>query len=411
LTDVPFTATCQTSYPPAQIAEYDWDFLGTGKPNVQSEKQEHSYTYTKSGTYKVTCKAIARNGNTSQLTKQIVVVSRNVKVKARAPLTAQALVPVEFDGEIQANRTKVDQVAWDYDGDNVFDWTGPSLLKTKHAYEKAGSYHAVLKATSSDKHEWFDTVSITVAPSIPPKAIAGKPVLAQKDQDIELAGKGIITSGTIILYEWDFDGDGTFDWKSDKTGTVHHKFVAYSHPVLRVTGISGLTSQDTTTVVICPTGMVGVKDGPFCIDKYEFPNSKGQVPVVNTTYTDAVESCKKEGKHLCTSQEWERACSGGSNQKYPVSSSQYAEQPCNVLVGKDHESKMAQSGSYEDCVSGYGAFDMNGNVAEWTAPAKNNMAFAAGGSWLFPQENARCGSKMELAASKGYAYVGFRCCK
>jgi PKD repeat protein len=127
LTDVPFTATCQTSYPPAQIAEYDWDFLGTGKPNVQSEKQEHSYTYTKSGTYKVTCKAIARNGNTSQLTKQIVVVSRNVKVKARAPLTAQALVPVEFDGEIQANRTKVDQVAWDYDGDNVFDWTGPSL--------------------------------------------------------------------------------------------------------------------------------------------------------------------------------------------------------------------------------------------------------------------------------------------
>ena len=410
LTDIQFTAACQTSYPPTEIAEYDWDFNGDGLFTVKQEKHLQPHEYKKPGTYRVSCKAIARNGNQSTGTRNIVVVSRNVIVKAHVPQQAQALVPVVFDGEVSARHTKVEQVGWDFDGDGTFDWSSPSSAKAKHAFAKPGTYHPVLRAISSDKHEWRDTASMTVTASVPPRAIAGKNILAKKGDNVDLEGTGVVSSGKIILYEWDFDNDGVYDWKSDKTGSVSHKYLVFSRAVLRVTAESGATATDTVTVVICPEGMIGVRQGPFCIDKYEYPDAKGQVPVANVTFADAEQLCRKENKRLCTADEWERACSGTGRQRYPQPSTQFAGEPCNVLT-RNSPGHVVQSGSFDDCRTPYGVFDMNGNVAEWTAPVKNGSAYAYGGTWLFPPEKAACSSKVELKASNAYPYVGFRCCK
>jgi PKD repeat protein len=410
LTGIQFTAACQTSYPPSEIAEYDWDFNGDGIFKVKQEGHLQTHEYSKPGTYKASCRAIARNGNQSTGTRTVVVVSRSVIVKAKIPQQAQALVPVEFDGEIIARHTKVEQVGWDFDGDGTFDWSSQSSAKVKHSFAKPGMYHPVLRAVSSDKHQWRDTAAITVTASVPPRAIAGKNILAKKGDNVDLEGKGVVSSGKIILYEWDFENDGVYDWKSDKTGSVTHKYLVFSRAVLRVTAESGATATDTLTVVICPEGMIGIKQGPFCIDKYEYPDAKGQVPVANVTFAEAEQQCKKENKRLCSSDEWERACSGTSGQRYPHQSTQYSGEPCNVLT-RNSPGHIVQSGSFDDCKTPYGAFDMNGNVAEWTAPVKNGSAFAYGGTWLFPAEKAACSSKVELKASSAYPYVGFRCCK
>ena len=156
--------------------------------------------------------------------------------------------------------------------------------------------------------------------------------------------------------------------------------------------------------------MIGIRQGPFCIDRYEYPDAKGQVPAANVTYADAEQQCKKENKRLCTSDEWERACSGTSRQRYPQPSTQYSGEPCNVLT-RNSPGHIVQSGSFDDCRTPYGANDMNGNVAEWTAPVKNGSAFVYGGTWLFPAEKATCSSMVELKTSSAYPYVGFRCCK
>jgi PKD repeat protein len=411
LASIVLSAACQTSYPPSEIAEYDWDFNGDGVFEIKEEKALQSHEYKKTGTYKVSCKAIARNGNQSVGTRTIVVVSRSIAVKALVPQQAQALIPVEFDGKISTHHARVEQVSWDFEGDGTFDWSSPSLAQIKHAFAKPGAYHPVLRAMSSDKHAWCDTAAITVTASVPPRAIAGKNILAKKGDNVGLEGKGVVTSGTIILYEWDFDNNGVYDWKSEKTGEVSHTYLTFSRAVLRVTAQSGATATDTVTIVICPEGMIGVKAGPFCIDKFEFPNAKGQVPVAGVTYTDAEQQCKKENKRLCTSDEWERACSGTANKRYPQPSSQYSGEPCNVLKKSDSPNHIVQSGSFDDCKTPYGAFDMNGNVAEWTSPVKNGSAMAYGGTWLFPPDKATCGSKVELKTTSAYPYVGFRCCK
>jgi PKD repeat protein len=411
LTDVEFSAACQTSYPPSQIAEYDWDFDGKGNFSIKQEKHLQPHEYKKPGTYTVACRAVARNGNQSTLTRPIVVVSRSITVKAKVPAQGQALIPIEFGGDITAHHTRVGQVGWDFDGDGTFDWSSPSSPKIKHAFAKPGTYHPVLRAISSDKHEWFDTASIAITPSVPPRAIAGGSVLAKKGDNVSLNGTGVVSAGKIILYEWDFDGDGAYDWKSDKSGAVSHRYLVFSRPVLRVTSQSGATATDTLSVVICPDGMIGIKAaGPFCIDRYEYPNAKGHIPATGVTYADAETQCRKDNKRLCTADEWERACSGSGRQRYPQPSSQYSGEPCNVQT-RNSAGHIVQSGSLDDCRTPYDAYDMNGNVAEWTSPAKNGSAFAYGGSWLFPPEKATCSSKIELKSSGAYPYVGFRCCK
>jgi PKD repeat protein len=410
LTDISFSAACQTSYPPSEIAEYDWDFSGDGSSIVKQEKHLQPHEYKKPGTYKVSCRAIARNGNQSAGTRTIMVVSRSVTVKAKVPAQAQAMIAAEFDGEISPHHTKIASVGWDFDGDGVFDWSAPSSPKTKHAFVKAGTYHPVLRAISVDKHEWLDTASIAVVPNVPPRAVAGQNILARKGDNVDLSGTGVVSSGRIILYEWDFDNDGKYDWKSDKSGEVTHRYLVFSRAVLRVTAESGVTATDTLTVVICPDGMTGIRQGSFCIDKYEFPNGKGQIPTVNVSYTDAEQLCGKENKRLCTGDEWERACSGGGKQRYPQPSSQYSGEPCNTQT-RNSLGHITQSGSFEECKSPSGQYDMNGNVAEWTSPVKNGSAFAYGGSWLFPPDKATCSSKIELKAGGSFPYVGFRCCK
>ncbi len=411
LAEIPFTASCQTSYPPSEIAEYDWDFNGDGVYELKQDKPVQQYEFKKNGVYKISCKAIARNGNTAVLSRTITIISRAVVIKPMVPKQSQALVATQFDAEITARHTKVEQISWDFDGDGKYDFSSPVSAKASFAISKAGIVHPVIKVTTTDKREWFDTVALTVSPTQPPKAIAPKSFLSHKGSEVELAGKGVTTAGKIILYEWDFDGDGKYDWKSDKTGTVRHTFVDYAKPVLRVTGESGATATDSLKVVICPQGMIGIKEGPFCIDKYEFPNAKGQVPVQNLAYAEAEAQCKKENKRLCTADEWETACSGTKKQQYPTATSQYTGQVCNSLATNDSPNHISQSGSFEDCVAASGAMDMNGNVAEWVSPQKKGMAYAYGGSWLLPPDKATCSSRLEMNAGQGFPYVGFRCCK
>jgi len=53
------------------------------------------------------------------------------------------------------------------------------------------------------------------------------------------------TDGTIVLYEWDFDGDGTYDWSGPNPDVVMHTYEEGTHhPVLRVTDNDDATDTD-----------------------------------------------------------------------------------------------------------------------------------------------------------------------
>ena len=55
----------------------------------------------------------------------------------------------------------------------------------------------------------------------------------------------------------------------------------------------------------------------YCIARFEYPNELGRQPLVVITWDHAQELCGKEGKRLCTEEEWTLACEGPERKPFP----------------------------------------------------------------------------------------------
>jgi hypothetical protein len=100
-----------------------------------------------------------------------------------------------------------------------------------------------------------------------PVAEAGPGQTVYVDDTVTLDGSGSFDpDGTIVLYEWDAEGDGIYEWKSSTTGITTHVYdtVGTYQATLRVTDNDGL--QDTDFAVI--TVEVLINQPPNVDDAY-----------------------------------------------------------------------------------------------------------------------------------------------
>ncbi len=151
----------------------------------------------------------------------------------------------------------------------------------------------------------------------------------------------------------------------------------------------------------------------FCIDIYEFPNQKGKKPMTNVTYEEAKAECEKLGKRLCTEEEWEKACKGPNNLRYPYGKD-WNPDACATEDSRGIDRALAPSGSFPECKSGYGVYDMSGNLQEWTSSifmkGLSDMVLK-GGAYTSPDYASRCAFRYSLPPDERAPENGFRCCK
>lgn len=168
----------------------------------------------------------------------------------------------------------------------------------------------------------------------------------------------------------------------------------------------------------------------FCIDRYEYPNIKGQYPWVLVTWPEASDICRKSGKRLCSEDEWTFACEGEDAEPYPYGFVRSAEacvidrpwQDYDEHAFADRASEGAlreldriwqgePSGSHLACRSPFGVYDMTGNVDEWThsTSAEGYRSILKGGYWGPVRNRCRPSTR---AHGEGFAFYqqGFRCC-
>jgi hypothetical protein len=155
----------------------------------------------------------------------------------------------------------------------------------------------------------------------------------------------------------------------------------------------------------CPAGMA--KIDTFCVDRFEASlegtspyhhptgnpravSLRGAVPQAYISQTQAAAACAAAGKRLCTDAEWLRACQGPSTTTYPygntrepgVCNDARSQHPAVELYGTNDSwifshldspclnqeaDGLALTGAHAGCVTAEGAFDMMGNLHEWTA--------------------------------------------
>lgn len=168
----------------------------------------------------------------------------------------------------------------------------------------------------------------------------------------------------------------------------------------------------------------------FCVDRYEYPNRRGEYPLVVTTFSEAERYCKKEGKRLCDEDEWTLACEGEEGRPYPYGYARDAtacpidrariEPPEDTFVprtnghtarGIDTMWLGERSGAFARCTSPYGVADTTGNVDEWTRSTRKwgYKTILKGGHWAWVRGRCRPQTR-----GHGPLYVnvetGFRCC-
>ena len=145
-----------------------------------------------------------------------------------------------------------------------------------------------------------------------------------------------------------------------------------------------------------------------CVDAYEYPNQPDAAPKDMVSQEEAANICKKEGKHLCSIEEWQAACRGKDNFKYSYGNS-YKQNKCNT-----NTKTAKRSGRKTQCRSWYGMYDMNGNLWEWTSSTSKqhpDKYLVAGGAWNTNNESRCTESKFSFYPQNQYPSVGFRCCK
>jgi formylglycine-generating enzyme required for sulfatase activity len=151
-----------------------------------------------------------------------------------------------------------------------------------------------------------------------------------------------------------------------------------------------------------------VKIGNFYMDKYEFPNTIGELPVTNVTWYEAKAMCESIGKRLCTPDEWTRACRGPQGLRFPYGP-EYNGTLCNSESKVDAPQRIGDTPS--TCVSGHGVYDLNGNVWEWVGTSLDEEVSIRGGAWS-SESCAECALKFWIKKPNTKSIrAGFRCCK
>lgn len=166
----------------------------------------------------------------------------------------------------------------------------------------------------------------------------------------------------------------------------------------------------------------------FCIDRYEYPDQPGVLPVVMVSWEEAVAACRAEHKRLCTASEWTFACEGSERLPYPYG---YVRDPtaCNIdrhyllpdLAAFDEPRSVAaeltrvdqrvESGKMPRCVSPFGVHDMTGNVDEWVVNESRDPVVSGLKGGYYGPIRARC-RPMTTDHNQWFRFyqVGFRCC-
>jgi formylglycine-generating enzyme required for sulfatase activity len=156
------------------------------------------------------------------------------------------------------------------------------------------------------------------------------------------------------------------------------------------------------------------------------------VPAGYIDQLQAGAACTEAGKRLCTDNEWLRACQGPGMTTYPygntrepgVCNDARAVHPAVELYGTsaswifseldcpcldELDAGLARTGQHSGCVTAEGAYDMMGNLHEWTADPNGTFR---GGYFVDTVLNGNgCLYVTTAHAASYWDYsTGFRCC-
>ena len=254
-TSVSFNAGA-SSDPDGTIAKYEWDLDGNGSYETDTgATATATSTYATPGERTVALRVTDSSGGTATTTRGVIAQNRPPSASFTAnPNPVSVGVTVTFNASASSDPDgTVAKYEWDLDGNGSYETNTGATATATRSYAAVSKPVVGLRITDNSGGTATATTALTVQNLAPTAsftassnpAVAGTTVTfnaaASKDPD-----------GTIAKYEWDLDGNGSYETNGGTKTTTTRSYASASEPVvaLRVTDNLGTTATITQTIVV-----------------------------------------------------------------------------------------------------------------------------------------------------------------
>lgn len=254
-----------------RVQSLDWDFDADGRYELEGpDNLKPSHTFDKIGVYRVHLRVIDQLNNVENYYREIEVVPSGTPllsavIRGVPGLSGPIPLQIRFDAsESSSTKGKIINYEWDF-GDGSDLQAGKSV---SHVFKDPGTYSVRLTVEEDSGQTATDTVTVDArkVSSVPEAVITTTPVFdpAGKELSGELpfkvdfdASDSLDQDNDIVVYEWDFDGDGTVDQEGKKASFTFDQAGTYS-VTLTVRDTEDQSGTAAITVVVEEPGVKAV---------------------------------------------------------------------------------------------------------------------------------------------------------
>jgi PKD repeat protein len=245
----------------AAITNYQWDLDGNGSFEIaETVGRNQIRTYTAPGDVTVSLRVTDSRGQQDTQTLVIRVGNAPPVVTASAqPSNGQVPLTVGFTATATDNEG-IGLYEWDFDGDGTFDTSSTTSGSATFTYQNVGTYRPAVRVTDRQGASTILVVATTevrAAPTGSPSVTANaSPVSGQASLNVNFSGSASDPQNRgFNRYEWDFQGDGTYDFSSTTSASTSFRFTTAGtyFARLRATTTDGRSAEDVVQIRVQPS--------------------------------------------------------------------------------------------------------------------------------------------------------------
>jgi len=242
---------------------YDWDLDGDGIYEVTGDiSGTQSADTSATGMIRPAVRGEIGDGTAVALGSVSLLISGNARPIANGyadPSAGPAPLTVEFTGAGTDPDGEIVLYSWDFDGNGSYDWSSPTNSNPPDQVYNIPYLRNVKFRVDDDQGAYdVDTVAVLILDPLPgPNESPVADLSADRTAcywpfTINFDGSGSSDpDGNIVFYEWDFDGDGSFEEQSS-AAVASYTFPVYGiyRSLLRVTDNHGAQATDTLYITL-----------------------------------------------------------------------------------------------------------------------------------------------------------------
>jgi subtilisin-like proprotein convertase family protein len=254
--DRPATLSAQGSTDPEGAAlTYRWDLDDDGVYETDSGTSETvQHTFTTHGEVTIGVQ-VTDNARSTDTETRTILVTRAPAVQVTAtPNPVSLRDTVTFDAS--ASQDSDDPAAaltfeWDLENDGTF--AAPGAATASASWPTPGTRTVKVRVTDPTGAATVGSLNVVVRNVLPIAALSATPASPKVGQATQLSAAGATDpDGTVVRYQWDLDGDGSYERDTGTTPSTSATFANHGNLTVgvRVTDDDGGTGTKTLTLAV-----------------------------------------------------------------------------------------------------------------------------------------------------------------